>query len=56
MRLGQDAAGNPIYAENTIPVNAVTLVDYWGNGGVDLDGNSLVDKSYVKLREAALIL
>jgi TonB-linked SusC/RagA family outer membrane protein len=50
----QDANGDPIYAENTIPINAVTLVDYWGNGGVGLDGNSLVDKSYVKLREAAL--
>jgi len=50
----QDESGNPIYAENNIPINAVTLVDYWGNGGVDLDGNSMVDKSYVKLREAAL--
>ena len=51
---GQDAAGNPIYAENNLPINAVTLVDYWGNGGVNLDGNSLVDKSCIKLREAAL--
>ncbi len=50
----RDENGKPIYAENTIPVNAVTLVDYWSNGGVGLDGNSLVDKSYVKLREAAL--
>lgn len=50
----QDDAGNPVYAENTIPINDVTLVDYWGNGGTGLDGNSFVDKSFVKLREAAL--
>ena len=30
----------PIYEENTIPVNAVTLVDYWGNGGLEMDGNA----------------
>jgi TonB dependent receptor-like, beta-barrel len=52
--VGQDAGGNPIYAENTIPINAVTLVDFWGNGGLEMDGNALVDKSYVKLREAVL--
>ena len=51
---GQDAAGNPVYAENTIPIDAVTLVDFWGNGGFELDGNSLVDKSYLKLREVVL--
>ncbi len=52
--VGQDAQGKPVYAENTIPINAVTLVDYWGNGGIELDGNSLIDKSYIKLREAVL--
>jgi TonB-linked SusC/RagA family outer membrane protein len=52
--VGQNAEGKPIYAENTIPINAVTLVDYWGNGGTELDGNSLIDKSYIKMREAVL--
>jgi TonB-linked SusC/RagA family outer membrane protein len=52
--VGRDANGDPIYEENTIPINAVTLVDYWGNGGLEMDGNSLVDKSFVKLREAVL--
>ena len=52
--VGRDASGYPVYAENTIPVNAVTLVDYWGNGGLAMDGNALVDKSYVKLRETVL--
>ncbi len=52
--IGKDEAGNPIYAENTIPLDAVHLVDYWGNGGTQLDGTSLIDKSYVKLREVTL--
>jgi TonB-linked SusC/RagA family outer membrane protein len=47
----QDQNGDPVYAENTIPLDAVHLVDYWGEGGTELDGFSLIDKSYVKLRE-----
>ncbi len=49
--IGKDANGYPIYETNTIPLNAVTIVDYWGNGGSELDGISFIDKSYVKLRE-----
>jgi TonB-linked SusC/RagA family outer membrane protein len=51
---GKDASGNPIYARNTIPIDAVHIVDYWGNGGTELDGISFIDKSYVKLREVVL--
>ncbi|UCH15370.1 MAG: SusC/RagA family TonB-linked outer membrane protein, partial [Bacteroidales bacterium] len=42
------------YAENTIPIDAVHIVDYWGNGGTELDGISFIDKSYIKLREVIL--
>jgi TonB-linked SusC/RagA family outer membrane protein len=52
--IDRDANGDPVYAPNTIPVNAVHLVDYWGNGGTELDGISFIDKSYVKLREVVL--
>ena len=46
-----DDEGNPVYIENTNPVDAVDLVSYWGNGGSQIDGASLIDKSFIKLRE-----
>lgn len=49
--IGRDDNGEPIYAENTIPLDRVKLVEYWGNGGSQLDGASLIDKSFVKLRD-----
>lgn len=51
---GRDENGNPVYSENTIPIDRIKLVEYWGNGGVELDGASLIDKSFVKLREVSL--
>ena len=50
----RDANGEPVYAENIIPIDNVTLVNYWGNGGSQLDGASLIDKSFVKLREVTV--
>ena len=52
--IGEDANGNPIYAENNIPLDRYGIVDYWGNGGSEIDGQSLIDKSYMKLREVTL--
>ena len=52
--VGKDINGNPVYAENTIPLDAIHLVDYWGNGGTEIDGSSFIDKSYIKLREVTL--
>ncbi len=51
---GRDENDEPVYAENNIPIDAVHIVDYWGNGGTELDGNALIDKSYIKLREVIL--
>jgi TonB-linked SusC/RagA family outer membrane protein len=51
---GKDANGYPIYKENTKPIDRVQLVNYWGNGGSEIDGSSLIDKSFVKLREVIL--
>ncbi len=50
----RDENGDAVYAKNTIPINSVTMVDYWGNGGSELDGASLVDKSFIKLREITI--
>ncbi|MBN2215110.1 MAG: SusC/RagA family TonB-linked outer membrane protein [Bacteroidales bacterium] len=52
--IAKDASGDPVYAQNTIPVDAVHIGDYWGNGGTELDGMSFIDKSYIKLREIVL--
>jgi TonB-linked SusC/RagA family outer membrane protein len=52
--VGRDENGEPIYAENTIPLDRVKLVNYWGNGGSELDGASLIDKSFIKLREITI--
>jgi hypothetical protein len=51
---GTDEQGEPIYTENSKPVDRYYLVSYWGNGGMELDGSSFIDKSFVKLREVVL--
>ncbi len=52
--IDRDDNGDPVYAENTIPLDRVKLVEYWGNGGSELDGASFIDKSFVKLREVTI--
>ena len=52
--IGRDENNDPVYVENNIPLDAVNIVDYWGNGGTELDGNSFIDKSYIKLREVII--
>ena len=51
---GTDKNGDPIYEENSKPIDRVNLVDYWGNGGLQLDGATLIDKSFIKLRQVVL--
>ena len=52
--VGRDENGEPIYADNTTPINSARLVEYWGNGGIDIDGASFIDKSFIKLREVTI--
>lgn len=54
VELEEDENGNPVYIENTNPIDDVDLVTYWGDGGLEYDGASLIDKSYLKLRETIL--
>lgn len=49
--VGRDENGQAIYAENTIPIDRVKLNEYWANGGIEMDGASFIDKSFIKLRE-----
>jgi hypothetical protein len=51
VEIDTDENGEPVYAENSKPIDRYHLVSYWGNGGLELDGSSFVDKSFVKLRE-----
>ncbi|MBA7587627.1 hypothetical protein ES708_29658 [subsurface metagenome] len=51
---GTDENGDPLYEVNTKPIDRIHLVEYWGNGGSQLDGASLIPKSFVKLREVVL--
>ena len=53
-QVGTDADDNPIYAENTTPLDETGIFTYWDAGGADLDRAFLVDKSYVKLRSVVL--
>lgn len=46
--------GDGTYSENTTPLNATNIYNYWNNGGSELDKSFLVDKSYVKLRSVVL--
>jgi TonB-linked SusC/RagA family outer membrane protein len=50
----EDENGDPVYVENTKPIDDVSLISYWGNGGSEIDGTSLIDRSFVKLREVVL--
>jgi hypothetical protein len=52
VEVGEDENGDPIYEENTKPIDDDNLVNFWGNGGFEIDGTSLLDKSFIKLREA----
>lgn len=51
---GVDANGDPVYIENTQPVDNEHLYTFWGNGGFEMDKSFLVDKSFVKLRELTI--
>ncbi len=53
-QIGEDENGNPIYGENTTPLDETGIYTYWEAGGSDLDRAFLVDKSYVKLRNVIL--
>ena len=53
-QIGEDDLGNPIYGENTTPLDETGIFTYWDAGGSDLDRAFLVDKSYVKLRNVIL--
>ena len=55
-----DDLGNPVqvsvddYGENTLPLYGTYIYNYWNNGATDMGSFSLVDKSYVKLRQVVL--
>ena len=44
----------PIYGENTIPMDATQIYNFWEAGGFKSDEAFLVDKTYVKLRSIVL--
>ncbi|MCG8697806.1 MAG: TonB-dependent receptor, partial [Bacteroidales bacterium] len=50
---GKDENGEPVYVTNYTPIDDETLGEYWANGGSEIDGTSLVSKSFVKLREVS---
>ncbi len=52
--IGKNESVESIYEENTIPLDRVHIVDYWGEGGMDSDGSALLDKSFAKLRQVSL--
>jgi TonB-linked SusC/RagA family outer membrane protein len=52
--VGREANGDPKYTENTTPLDRTKIVEYWGNGGTELDGASFIDKSFIKLREVTV--
>ena len=54
VEIGEDENGDPVYVENTKPIDATNLVSFWGNGGLQIDGASLIDRSFVKLREVVI--
>ena len=54
MQDGEDESGNPIYVENTTPLDPTQIYTYWEAGGPLCSESFVVDKSYVKLRSVVL--
>ncbi len=54
LEIDTDENGDPVYTENSKPIDRYYLGTYWGNGGMEMDGSSFIDKSFVKLRELVL--
>jgi hypothetical protein len=50
----RDNEGNPVYDENTKPIDRINLNEYWSSGGSGMDAASLIDKSFIKLREVII--
>lgn len=46
--------GQPVYIENTKPIGDQYLQEYWANGGVEFDGYSLIEKSFIKVRDVTV--
>ena len=53
VKVDEDDDGNPIYGENTTPIDAGNLYTYWGQsyGGGLFNKRFLVSKTFTKLRE-----
>ncbi|NBC83147.1 MAG: SusC/RagA family TonB-linked outer membrane protein [Bacteroidetes bacterium] len=54
VEIGEDAYGDPVYMDNSIVLDDNQLVNYWNNGGMQIDGFPLIDKTFIKLREVSL--
>lgn len=54
VEVGADADGNPIYEENTTPLDPTNIYTYWNNGGIGMDADNLISKTYLKLRTLTL--
>ena len=54
VEVGADADGNPIYEENTTPLTPTNIYNYWNNGGIGMDADNLISKTYLKLRTLTL--
>ncbi len=58
MQVSTDTDGNPIYAENTIPVLPTSLGGaadtYWDRGGLDVANHEIISKEFIKLRSLSL--
>ena len=50
VQTGTDAQGKPVYEDNTTPLNASNIYNFWNNGGLEMGAGNLIDKSYIKLR------
>lgn len=51
---GTDANGNPVYVENTTPVNPTAFHTFYSNGGFQYTDHAVIDRSYLKLRNVSL--
>jgi TonB-linked SusC/RagA family outer membrane protein len=43
-----------VYVENQTPISSSKIADFYNNGGFDADRSSLLDKTFIKLREVVL--
>jgi TonB-linked SusC/RagA family outer membrane protein len=52
--VNQNGVNKEVYVENYTPISSTKMADFYNNGGFGADRSSLIDKTFLKLREVVV--